>query len=142
MLLHPIFVHFPISLVLLSLVFEFLEFFYKDKFKNASFLFSALALLFAIISVQTGNIDAQSLNLKQGAEIVLSNHQSNANFSLLALSIISLFKLHNILRKKEVNLRVFIILLSFYVVALFFIFRTAYFGVKLVYDFGVGIKLN
>ncbi|CUS99085.1 DUF2231 domain-containing protein [Candidatus Chrysopegis kryptomonas] len=142
MLLHPIVVHFPISLVLLSFIFEFLEFFGKSKFKNSTFLFSGLALFFAIISVQTGNIDSQPLNLNEEVKIILNNHQSNANFSLLALSIIFLFKLHNILRKKEINLKVFIILLSFYLVALFFIFRTAYFGVKLVYDLGVRVKLN
>ncbi len=139
---HPILVHFPIALLVLSFIFEFFELFYKDKFKNASIFLSALALFFSLLSVQTGNIDSQTLNLNEEAKIVLNNHQSNANFFLFTLSVIFLFKLYNILKKKEVKPKSFFILLFFYAVALFFVFRTVYFGVKLVYDLGAGVKLK
>lgn len=142
MSLHPLLVHFPIALFSLAFVFEIIEIFEKEKFKNSSFLVLIFAILCAILAVQTGNIDAQNLNLDVKAKRILDQHQSSANFSLFLLALVFMMKFYIVLKQGRSARTFVVILLALYFFGLIFIYRTAYLGTKLVFEYGVGTKLN
>lgn len=140
--LHPIFVHFPIGLFTIAFIFEVIEFASKDKFKNSAFLLLFFSLLFSIVAVQTGNIDAQSLSFSSDVEKILISHRDSANLFLVTSAVIFMFKLYIFLKFKGSYPRLLSILLGLYLIGLLFVFRTAYFGMKLVFEYGVGVKVN
>ncbi len=142
MKLHPIFVHFPVVFFSLAFIFEIIAMFKKNYFANSSLLFLFLALLFSLISVQTGNIEAQALNLTGDAENIFKDHQSSANFFVFLLGFIFMFKVYIFLKRKNTSVLIFLILLVLYVFGLLFVYRTTYLGMKLVFEHGVGVKLN
>lgn len=140
--LHPMFVHFPIGLFTIAFVFEIIEFASKGKLKNSAFFLLSLSLLLSIVAVQTGNIDARSLNLSTEVEKILTFHQDSANLFLVTSAVIFMFKLYIFLKIKNISPRLLSILLGLYLIGLLFVFRTAYFGMRLVFEHGVGLKLN
>ncbi len=140
--LHPMFVHFPIGLFTIAFIFEIIEFTLKDKFRNSAFFLLCFSFLFSIVAVQTGNIDAQNLNLSNEAERILILHRDSANLFLITSAVIFMFKLYIFLKFKSSSPRLLFILLGLYLIGLLFVFRTAYFGMKLVFEHGVGVKLN
>ncbi|MCX7762650.1 MAG: hypothetical protein N2252_07400 [Candidatus Kryptonium sp.] len=139
-MLHPIFVHFPIGLFTTAFIFEIVEFITKDKFKNSSLLVLSLSVLFSIIAAQTGNIEAKELSLSGDLGKVLTLHQENANLFLFISTLVFMLKLYISLRSKSSSFYVFMLLIVFYLIGLLFVSRTAYYGAKLVFEYGVGIK--
>ncbi|MEN3038549.1 MAG: DUF2231 domain-containing protein [Candidatus Kryptonium sp.] len=142
MVLHPIFVHFPIGLFTTAFIFEIIEFIARDKFKNLSLFVLSLSVLFSIIAAQTGNIEARELPLSGDLRKTLILHQENANLFLFVSALIFMLKLYISLRFKNLSFLVFILLIALYLVGLLFVSRTAYYGTKLVFEYGVGIKQN
>lgn len=140
--LHPIFVHFPIALFSIAFIFEIIERLRKDYFGNSSLLFLSLTILFSLLAVQTGNIESQTLNLTGYAKGLLVNHQSNANFFVFLSGFIFMFKIYIFLKRIKPSAVLFLILLILYLFGLLFIYRTAYFGMRLVFEQGAGVKLN
>ncbi|WP_176696240.1 hypothetical protein [Candidatus Kryptonium thompsonii] len=53
-----------------------------------------------------------------------------------------MFKLYIFLKFKSSSSRLLSILLGLYLIGLLLVFRTAYFGMKLVFEYGVGLKVN
>ncbi|MFN3134782.1 MAG: DUF2231 domain-containing protein [Candidatus Kryptonium sp.] len=142
MKLHPIFVHFPIGLFTIAFILEIIEFATKDRFKNSAFLLLFFSFLFSIVAVQTGNVDAQNLIFSKEAEEIFILHRDSANLFLVTSAAIFMFKLYILLKFKSPSPRLLLILLGLYLVGLLFVFRAAYFGMKLVFEHGVGLKLN
>ena len=142
MKLHPIFVHFQIGLFTIAFIFEIIEFTSKGKFKNFAFLLLFFSLLFSIVAVQTGNVEAQNLSFSKEAEEILISHQDSANLFLVISAVIFMFKLYIFLKFKSSSSRLLSILLGLYLIGLLLVFRTAYFGMKLVFEYGVGLKVN
>ncbi len=140
--LHPLLVHFPIALFSLAFVFEIIEIFKKESFKNSSFLVLIFAILCAILAVQTGNIDAQNLSLNGKAKEILEWHQSSANFSLFLLALVFMVKFYIVLKRGKSARILVLVLFALYLLGLIFIYRTAYLGTKLVFEYGLGTKLN
>jgi uncharacterized membrane protein len=140
--LHPLIVHFPIALFSLAFVFEIIEIFKKESFKNSSFLVLIFAILCAILAVQTGNIDAQNLSLDNKAKEILEQHQSSANFSLFMLALVFMIKFYVTLKRREPARTLTLVLFALYLLGLIFIYRTAYLGTKLVFEYSIGTKLN
>lgn len=139
---HPLFVHFPIALFSFAFMLEIIELFKGDSFKNSSLLILAFAILGAVFAVQSGNIEAQTLSLNGKAKEILEQHQSSANFFLILLALIFMLKLYIALNQGKTTRTVISALFVLYFLGLLFIYRTAYFGTKLVFDYGVGTKLN
>ncbi len=140
--LHPLLVHFPIALFTLAFALEIIELFKKESFKNSSFLILTFAILCAILAVQTGNIEAQTLNLSGKAKEILYQHQSSANFSLFLLALVFMLKLYIVLNRGRTKRSMVLILFALYLLGLLFIYRTALLGTKLVFEYGIGTKLN
>ncbi len=140
--LHPLLVHFPIALFTLAFALEIIELFKRESFKNSSFLILIFAILSAILAVQTGNIEAQTLNLDDKAGGILDQHRSSANFSLLLLALVFMLKLYIVLKRGGATRMLVLILFSLYLLGLLFIYRTALLGTKLVFEYGIETKLN
>lgn len=140
--LHPLFVHFPVALFSLAFIFELIERFKENYFKNSSLLFLLFSVLFSLFAVQTGNLDAQALSLTGEVKVILERHQSSANFSLFLFSLIFMLKLYMFLKRKKTSKLMLLALFALYFLGLFFIYRTVYLGMKLVFEHGAGVKLN
>lgn len=138
--LHPVFVHFPVGLFIIAFVFEIVNFFSKGKFRNLPFALLSISLLFSIISVQTGNTEASNLNLTQEYAKVLSLHQESATLFLFISVAIFMLKLYIFFKFKNSSFPIFLILLLLYLFGSALIYRTVYFGMKLVFEYGIGLK--
>lgn len=98
--LHPMLVHFPISLLLLAALFELLSFKnFHSKLRPSINLILILGAASAILSAAFGLLLTQNENLDGEVSFI---HQW-AGISTSVLSLVLLFLLHQILRKNEVK---------------------------------------
>ena len=132
--LHPMLVHFPIALFITSLGFAVggRLFNHQGLKQSAVYLYIAAVLLTPVV-VQTGLWEAQGLDVHHP---VFSRHQNFA-FVSMYISVASLFFLWFIKMKypKLFSSIFFLIILG--IVSLIGI--TAYYGGRLVFEYGVGI---
>lgn len=134
--LHPAVVHFPIVLLILAVVVEFMDlFFLKGRWEKLSRWLYPLGFLSAFAAVITGRQGADKLPpLPQEAEEVLKEHSDLATYVVVIFGVVAFFRF--LLRKKRYRFFLFPVAL----VGLGILVFTADHGGALVYRYQVFAK--
>jgi uncharacterized membrane protein len=136
--IHPIMVHFPIALIIIATCYDLLLLITKRKLspKQGIWLW-VVAFLSAWIAVGTGpEHDAR------GNTNVFEYHESLADAATAISFLVVAFRVFFIFKKKEFvrfSLTLYCILSLLCTAS---ILSVGYFGGKMVYDQGVGVKMN
>ena len=137
--IHPMVVHFPIALLITSVVFDFLATRWRHKsFQDAGFYTLLAGLLGAAVAVLTGAM-AEELAEDTGIpESVLEIHEALGYATLLFF--IGLLALRLLMRWKLISERP-ALYLAMGVAGIMILSAAGYFGGSLVYDFGAGVSM-
>ena len=137
--IHPMVVHFPIALLITSVVFDFLAMRWRHKsFQDAGFYTLLAGLLGAAVAVLTGAM-AEELAEDTGIpESVLEIHEALGYATLLFF--IGLLALRLLMRWKLIR-EIPALYLAMGVAGIMILSAAGYFGGSLVYDFGAGVSM-
>ncbi len=131
--IHPVFVHFPVALFLSALGFAILGWsLKKESFHQTALHLYVVATLATSLTVMTGWLEAERHHLHHP---LLEWHE-NLGFVTLGVSWAGWILLWFLKRDERMFRRFFIILV---VVIALTVTAGAYFGGRLVYEYGVGI---
>ena len=132
--LHPLTVHFPVSLIIVGFFLEILSLYYKKEnaFSKASLYLMILGTLGAVVAVVTGDFFTEEL--KGAAHDVQENHELFANLTMYTMLAATLFRLFLIWKKKE-NTSLRWIYFSLFAVGVIFVGYAGYLGGTLVYNY-------
>lgn len=133
---HPLFVHFPVALFLMSLVFEVVSrVFRHDRLHHAAFYMFIAATLITPWTVRTGEMQAHALNLHHP---VLESHERFAELTLW-LSVIA-WPVVYFLSARHPRAARWVFLGALVALAVT-VSLAAHFGGRMVYEYGVGVSL-
>lgn len=143
--LHPLVVHFPIVLFYLYIILEVTNFFIKKKELEKFILsFLIIGVIGGIISVLTGNQTFQYLSesssLTQYHIYFIEKHEYFASITMWYFLGVLVLKLYFFLKKKN-DTRLHYIFIIFAFGGSVILYKTAEWGGKLVYKFGIGTEL-
>ena len=137
--IHPMVVHFPIALLITSVVFDFLATRWHHKsFQDAGFYTLIAGLLGAAVAVLTGAMAEELAEDKGIPESVLEIHEALGYATLLFF--IGLLALRLLMRWKLISERP-ALYLAMGVAGIVILSAAGYFGGSLVYDFGAGVSM-
>lgn len=142
--LHPVFVHFPIAVFLLYIIFEMLGIF-DDNFSKAALVLLLFGVLTGLAAVLTGNQAAEVLlkSSQIGKNIpkeLIESHENYATLTLWFFFALAVLRIYLVVKKKF-NKKMKIIILFLAILGYIFVFETGERGGKLVYDFGAGTRI-
>jgi len=137
--LHPIVVHFPIVMITVALLYDLVFAFWKRSIKPENGLW--LWLIAAVgtwVSVATGpDHDAR------GNTQYLHLHERLADYTAWAVSILVVFRLWMFLKKNKPIIKgILIVYLLVSVASCTLVLATGFYGGKMVYSDGIGVKVN
>lgn len=136
--IHPIMVHFPIAVILIATCYDLLLAITKRKFspKKGIWLW-VLAFLSAWIAVGTGpDEDAR------GNTNIFHTHENLAHITTILAFLVLAVRIFFMVKKKEFLRFSLVIYCIVSLICLGSIFATGYYGGKMVYDQGVGVKMH
>jgi uncharacterized membrane protein len=147
--LHPLIIHFPIALLLLSPIFIGISAALAPP-KGRPFLIAALIVLVLgtaslFIAASTGNAAGELAERGGPVDSVLASHEELASetrliFAGLSAILVGMFFLPRVLRRQETRIFSTVLPLAFlalYSVGILFLVNTAHYGGRLVHEFGV-----
>jgi uncharacterized membrane protein len=147
--LHPLIIHFPIVLLLLSPLFILISALLSPQ-RGRPYMVVALSLLLLgtgtlFIAASTGEAAADLAERGEGMNAVLAAHESLASetrivFTVLSAILLGTFAVFRVLRRQETRLASRYLPLTFlalYTVGILFLVNTAHAGGRLVHEFGV-----
>jgi len=147
--LHPLIIHFPIVLLLLSPLFIVISSALSPP-KGRPFMMTAIFLLLMgtislFIARSTGKAAVRLVEPGAAMNVILETHQNFASetivvFSELSVILLGIVLLPRILRRRETRLFSTVLpltFLAFYFGGILFLVNTAYTGSRLVHEFGV-----
>jgi uncharacterized membrane protein len=136
--IHPIVVHFPIVLIIIATCYDLFWIITKQKLSpKQGFWLWTLAFLTAWLAVGTGpEEDAR------GNTNVFEYHQNLADFTTGLTFIVVAIRFFFLFKKKEFRKSLLIIYCMLSLTCSASILSVGYFGGKMVYDQGVGVKMN
>jgi uncharacterized membrane protein len=135
--IHPLLVHFPIALLLASVVLSWADLLWKGKnFERAAWYTLLLGLTGTVVTVATGLIAAQDVPPGSPAQATLNTHRllGVATFVVFGLQAICAWRNKGVYSPGKRALHTAIQLVG---VAL--IVTVGFFGGELVYTYGVGV---
>jgi uncharacterized membrane protein len=133
-------VHFPIALLITSVVFDLLATRWRHKsFQDAGFYTLIAGLLGAAVAVLTGAMAEELAEDKGIPESVLEIHEALGYATLLFF--IGLLALRLLMRWKLISERP-ALYLAMGVAGIMILSAAGYFGGSLVYDFGAGVSMS
>lgn len=138
--LHPIFVHFVIAPLTISVIFDLLWLVYKkDLFQIFSWYNCIIAGGMSVIAVVTGLLAEENVIILTTATEDFTLHE---NFAFLLITVVLMQFFWRFSNKGKIpekhTILYFILVLS----GLIFVFTTSYFGGKLVFEHGIGVKID
>ena len=137
--IHPMVVHFPIALLITSVVFDVLAMRWRHKsFQDAGFYTLIAGLLGAAVAVLTGAMAEEVAEDKGIPESVLEIHEALGYATLLFF--IGLLALRLLMRWKLIK-EIPALYLAMGVAGIMILSAAGYFGGSLVYDFGAGVSM-
>lgn len=141
--LHPPIVHFAIALVIISIISDFLGItLKKESLKNTGFwtlMFGAVAVVLAFITGHQAEEVVEKSIEGTVAYKILENHEFIGTLTLISVLILAGFRF--ILNKvSDIRLMGIYLIVGFIVMAI--VGLQGRIGGKLVYEYGVGVKLN
>lgn len=135
--IHPLAVHFPIALLITSVVFDLLAVRWPHKsFQDAGFYTLIAGLLGAVAAVLTGALAEEVVEDKGIPESVLEIHEALGYATLFFF--IGLLALRLLMRWKLIK-EIPALYLTMGFVGIVILAAAGYFGGSLVYDFGAGV---
>src|SRR6056297_2934437 len=141
--IHPMLVHFPIAIILLAVLMDFLKFFLPDKWWDdlKTTILYGVGAISAIIAYYTGTLAADTLFLPSQAQSVLNNHADWAFWTVWYFGIYAVARiaLHWYKMMDKFSLRVYIVVVA--LPGVFLLFQTGDHGAKLVFGYGAGTGL-
>lgn len=142
---HPLIVHFPIVLYSIYFVVDATGIIAgKKNMSKLALIFLSSVIVFSIAAVLTGNMEAQEINQKiiqnSGLQQTINRHEFYASLFVWLCSTLLFYRFYTIKRNKNL-LHHNLFILFFAIIGFVLILTTAYYGGKLVYEFGVGTKL-
>ncbi len=142
--LHPIFIHFPIVIFLLYIVFEILGLF-REQYSNTALILLILGVVAGVAAVLTGNqaaevIEKSSQISKLIPKELLEEHENYATIALWFFFALSALRIYLTVKKKFTQ-KIKIVIIALAIIGYLFVFETAAHGGKLVYDFGAGTTI-
>lgn len=151
--LHPLIIHFPIVLLLLSPLFIAMSAAMRPP-KGRPYMIVALIVLLLgtgslFLALSTGEAASELAERGGAVDAVLKNHESLAEetrfvFTGLSVILLGMFVLPLVLRRQETRLFSTVLPLSFlalYSVGVLFLVNTAHAGGRLVHEFGIHAML-
>ena len=151
--IHPLLIHFPLTLFFVAPVFVLFARFTKDTTQR-TFLISALTVMLlgitlTYIAFEAGQTAAASVTRTEEVRTVVDRHQELAGLArssltaailLFSLSFLMCMCFH--LQPHELTSVLPLGSVVFYALGLFWLINTAYQGERLVHEFGVGSIVN
>ncbi len=145
--IHPMLVHFPIAILSIAILFDFISFFLSKKqkwwtLKATAFLYGIGAVT-AIIVYFTGRAAANSVFLQAEAQSLLTAHANWALFNVLFYGIYAAARLlvtWQIPVKHRFKTHIGFFILYFF--GLFLLIQTGNRGAKMVFKYGVGVQAD
>ena len=136
--IHPIMVHFPIALIIIATCYDLFLTISKRRFSpKQGFWLWAFAFISAWIAVGTGpEHDAR------GNTNIFEDHERLADITTILAFLVTAFRAFFILKKKEFLKASLVIYCILSLVTSAAILSVGYFGGKMVYDQGVGVKMH
>jgi uncharacterized membrane protein len=135
---HPIIVHFPIALIVIATCYDLFRIITKRKLSpKQGYWLWVIAFISAWIAVGTGPEDDA-----RGNTNVFEYHQNLADLTTVLTFIVVAFRSFFIFKKKELLRSVLVVYCLLSLVCTVGILSVGYFGGKMVYDQGVGVKMN
>ncbi|MGD8305633.1 MAG: hypothetical protein PVF17_03180 [Ignavibacteria bacterium] len=140
--LHPKVVHFPIALLMISVLFDVVGILSKKEyFHKSAHLLLLLGVLGSFAAAFTGNQAFSSYKFwNNSSGELMSNHELYANITIWYFTLILFLRTFLVLRKKYFTpVKYIIIVLG--IVGCYFLFQTSEYGGKLVNKYGIGTDL-
>ncbi len=147
--LHPLVIHFPIVLLLLSPVFIFLGALLKEpiggSYRIAGLILLLLGTISLFVATSTGEAAADLADRGGGVNAVLSAHENMAGytrmfFAGLSAILLGMVLLPKLLKHEETRFSTTFMHMAFlilYSVGILFLVNTAHAGGRLVHEYGV-----
>src|SRR3972149_6567476 len=136
--LHPMIVHFTIALLTIGFLCDLLAKFTKNEsLKNAAWWNLLFGFLAIIGTALTGWLAARSEPHTEAAHEIIEIHET---LGFTALGIFAVLLLWRILIRVNVATRFMVLSTILWLIGVGVIFAGGYYGGKLVYEFGVGVK--
>ena len=136
--IHPYFVHFPIAILSVGLLWDLLGILLnKESFKNAGWWAQVFGVIAIIITVTTGLIAANAVAHSEAAHEIMETHET---IGLIVAGVFILLLIWRSFLKTSLPLKKFYqtIYLAIGILAVVTMLYGAHLGGKLVYEFGVG----
>lgn len=135
---HPIMVHFPIALIIIATCYDLFLTITKRKFSpKRGFWLWLIAFLSAWIAVGTGpDEDAR------GNTTIFHTHENLAHIATIIAFLVVAFRFFFIYKKKEFAKSLLAVYCILSLACTVVILSVGYFGGEMVYDQGVGVKMN
>jgi uncharacterized membrane protein len=136
--IHPIIVHFPIALIIIATGYDLFWIVTKRRLSpKRGFWLWALAFISAWIAVGTGpDHDAR------GNTNIFTYHETLADVATVLSFLVVAFRAFFIFKKKELLRSLLVVYCLLSLISSVAILSVGYFGGKMVYDQGVGVKMH
>lgn len=135
---HPILVHFPIALITISLLYElFLVWKKKHLAPTDGLWLWILCAIGAALSVATGPDE-----LARGNTTYISTHSRLADITMLLTFFIVAYKLWKWYKQSDIRRAQLVFYMLVTIATCVCVLTTGYYGGKMVYDQGIGVKKN
>jgi len=135
---HPAVVHFVITLPIVILLLEVINFILNKKAISAiSFLLMALTVFTAVLAYASGLIDAKDAALSDIAKVAVEKHKLLGVYLMLGSGVVLLFKLFAMMAGKGIIKWIYLLSV---VVLVLGIFKQGKEGMALVYVHGLNVK--
>lgn len=137
--IHPVFVHFPLALLSIGILFDVLGYFLKKlSLSNAGWWCFVVGVIAAIVTVFTGLQAEESVSLSQAANEVLEQHEHFQIYSTVVLTGLLIWRgvKRGVLPNPPI---VYLIITAIAVGAILF---GSHYGGQLVYQYGVGTSVQ
>lgn len=141
--LHPLFVHFPIALILLAVLMDLLNFFLPDEWwdDTKTTILYGIGTLSAIAAYYTGTLAADSVMLSAEAQPVLTEHADWAWLTVWFYGVYAVFRITATWwtsGKYRMKFHVGFFLVS--LVGVYFLYQAGDHGAQMVFKHGVGVQ--
>jgi len=138
--IHPLIIHFPIAIILLAVLMDFLNLFLPDKWWDGlkTTILYGIGAIAAIAAYYTGTWAADSVFLPSEAQSVLNNHADWALWTVWFFGIFAVLRIvlhwYKKIDQKAFRIGLFVLALP----GVFLLYQTGDHGAQLVFGYGAG----
>jgi uncharacterized membrane protein len=136
--IHPIMVHFPIAIIIIATCYDLFRIIVKRKLSpRQGFWLWVIAFISAWIAVGTGPEDDA-----RGNTNLFHTHENLAHLTTILTFVVVAFRFYFIYKRKELLKSLLTVYCILSILCTAGILSVGYYGGKMVYDQGVGVKIH